>query len=279
MHDQLIIQINHQELLCKIGCLAHERHGKQKVVASIKLWLYPDEAIFTTDNVVNTVNYTDIVTQLNQIVDSTSFQLLENLAQYIIEHIFVTYKLVSTIEVKLTKLSLLPQNIDVVLKRHRTFKVALALGSNMSADPKKQLITAIELLTDYLDNIRVGHIYETLPQSDIKQNNFFNTAIVGNTTLLPQQLLSATHSIEKMMGKQELAIDGPRVIDIDIIMFANCIYNDLFLVIPHVKAQLRDFVLQPLCDIDPNIILPHSPHTILELLNHLPTRSIIRKAL
>ena len=80
------------------------------------------------------------------------------------------------------------------------------------------------------------------------------------------------------MGKNKTVINGPRIIDIDIILFDNLIYSHQFLKIPHQAAHLRDFVLKPLIDIDPYLMHPMIKKPFSQILEQLADkdRSIIR---
>jgi 2-amino-4-hydroxy-6-hydroxymethyldihydropteridine diphosphokinase len=154
----------------------------------------------------------------------------------------------------------------------------LALGSNCDS-PQQQVTTAIEILGEYLSDIQVGSFYETTPVGGISQGNFINTAIIGHVDLKPEKLFSKIKALEKLMGKHEIVKNGPRSIDIDLILFDNLVYQHNFLQIPHRFAHIRDFVLQPLADIVPDWVHPVENKTIDELLSSIPEteKSILHK--
>ena len=143
--------------------------------------------------------------------------------------------------------------------------------------PIQQLISATELMNPYIENIQIGGIYETMPAGNIKQNNFYNTACIGQTTLAPERLFSKIKYTEKLMGKSEIDIHGPRIIDIDLIFYSDLMYKKKFLCIPHPQSHLRDFVLQPLIDIDATMIHPKLQLPLATLLLNVPQKSILRK--
>ena len=128
---------------------------------------------------------------------------------------------------------------------------------------------------EYINDIKIGGFYETKPVGYTDQNNFYNTAIIGYTSLKPEELLGKIKSIEKLMGKTELIINGPRVIDIDLILFDDLVYQHNFLNVPHKRAHLRDFVLYPLADIAPTWVHPVALKTISEMAQMLTESSII----
>ena len=131
------------------------------------------------------------------------------------------------------------------------------------------MITAIEILGEYLDGIAIGGFYETKPVGYTEQANFYNTAITAYTNLKPEELLGKIKSIEKLMGKTEIIENGPRIIDIDLILVDDLVYTHNFLSVPHKRAHLRDFVLRPLADIAPEWLYPGLNKTIHELSQEL----------
>lgn len=156
--------------------------------------------------------------------------------------------------------------------------VYLALGSNVG-DSSQYLKKAIELLDPYLSNIKQSPIYSTKPVGYIKQGNYLNMAIRGETKLSPKELLEVNQKIEQNLGRVNRFRWGPREIDIDIIFYGNLIIKSEALTIPHPRFQVRDFVLQPLADIDSEIVDPLTQKTVKQLLNQLTPKqlSIINK--
>ncbi|HYX49437.1 MAG TPA: 2-amino-4-hydroxy-6-hydroxymethyldihydropteridine diphosphokinase, partial [Ktedonobacteraceae bacterium] len=122
-------------------------------------------------------------------------------------------------------------------------------------------------------------LYETKPRYFEDQQNFLNTVLRGVTDLEPRQLLQFTKTVQQQVGRVERFRNGPREIDIDILFYGNEVYKDEELEIPHPRLQERDFVLQPLADIDPDFPHPVLKKTIRELLDALPQeqRLIIKK--
>lgn len=129
-------------------------------------------------------------------------------------------------------------------------KVYLSLGSNLQ-HKKKNIKLAINYLK-YESEITVlkkSSIWETEPIGNVPQDNFYNCAVLIETTLSPYELLDIIHNIEyKLKRKREIKW-GPRTIDIDIIFFDNIKINDKLLVIPHKEMKSRLFVLLPLREI------------------------------
>mgnify|MGYP000340725160 CR=1 FL=1 len=266
------IEINNIKEDIIIGCFENERHNKQPIVVDLNVHLYPFNWI-DDDKLDKTVNYETLQDYVRQIIKRTEFQLLETLAQHISKKVLEEFKLIKSISLKLTKplvCDIRKSDISVKINLHRKFKVAIALGSNYIHTPIRQLVNATTILGEHISEIAVGNFYETKPFGYKDQPNFYNTAIIGYTTLKPEELLGKAKEIEKLMGKQELLVNGPRVIDIDLIFFDDLIYTHNFLTIPHKDAHLRDFVLKPLADITPDWIHPTIGKSVQDILNELP---------
>lgn len=154
--------------------------------------------------------------------------------------------------------------------------VFLALGANFG-DKKKHIEDAIRLLQEKIVNIEVAKLYETKPWGFTDQDYFLNTAVKGKTDLSPEALLPFLKSIEQKVGRVQRFRWGPREIDIDIIFYDDTVFQNDGLEIPHPRAHERDFVLQPIVDLDPDIIHPTYKKTVKELLSLIPQkdRSII----
>lgn len=254
-----------------IGCYPDERLNKQDLIINLQVDLYNYNWL-DDDRLDTTVNYDELAIFVKQIVEATSFKLLETLAEFLANELLAKFKLIMALEVELIKPAIcgkLANHIQVNYQTKRLFEVAIALGSNNEYLPVQQLITAIELLGEYISDIKIGGFYKTKPVGYLPQPDFYNTAIVGYTNLKPEELLGKMKTIEKLMGKHELVINGPRIIDLDLILFADLIYQHNFLSVPHKACHLRDFVLKPLIDINPNLIHPDFKLTLMELYKQL----------
>jgi len=264
-----------------IGCYPHERLESQEIEISLQIALYSYNWI-DTDKLDTTVNYDELIDYVQSLLPNTNYQLLESLAQYLAVSILEHYSLIQKISVELKKSSICgvkAREISVSFAKSRQFKVALALGSNATNLPQQQLISAIEILGEHVSAMKVGGFYLTKPVGFLAQANFYNTAVVGFTPLKPEELLSKIKAIEKLMGKEEICFNGPRLIDIDLILFDDLVYTHNFLHVPHKSMHLRDFVLQPLKDIAPDWIHPLFKQSISQIYDNLAAseRSIIEQ--
>lgn len=136
-------------------------------------------------------------------------------------------------------------------------KAYISIGSNIG-DRHANINRALEMLKSNKD-IEVGAVsslIETAPVGYINQPNFINAAAELHTTLNPRELLKALMSIEDKMGRTREIRWGPRVIDLDLLLYNNKRINESDLQIPHPRMMERAFVLIPLAEIAPELILP-----------------------
>jgi 2-amino-4-hydroxy-6-hydroxymethyldihydropteridine diphosphokinase len=139
-------------------------------------------------------------------------------------------------------------------------EVVIALGSNMG-DSLGNLRQAVALLRQSIKVEAVSTVYETAPMYVVDQPPFLNAALTGATSLGPRGLLALLKELEKQIGRLAREVNGPREIDLDLIAYGRLSYSyfegkELRLVAPHPRVADRRFVLQPLADIAPDLLLP-----------------------
>lgn len=129
-------------------------------------------------------------------------------------------------------------------------KAYLALGSNLG-DREGCLFKAIQSISNIARSclINVSNIYETEPVGYTDQGRFLNMAVLIQTALAPLQLLDELQKIESELKRTREIRWGPRTIDIDILLYDNCVINHPRLTIPHPRMFERAFALIPLMDI------------------------------
>lgn len=131
-------------------------------------------------------------------------------------------------------------------------KTYLALGSNLE-NPKKQLKWAVEKLKALPDSqvIQVSSFIQTKPVGFIDQPDILNAVVELDTQLSPYALLAAVLDLEVQRKRKRIIRNGPRTLDIDILLYGDLVLNEPDLIIPHPRMWERDFVLLPLYEIAP----------------------------
>jgi 2-amino-4-hydroxy-6-hydroxymethyldihydropteridine diphosphokinase len=147
--------------------------------------------------------------------------------------------------------------------------VYIGIGSNLG-DRKANCMRAIELLAGKGIVVRKeSSLYETDPWGDKNQPKFINMAIEIETELKPQDLLGILAGIEKEFGRKKSCKWGPRIIDLDILLYNSITIDQDDLKIPHPFMHERDFVLKPLYEIAPDVKHPVLNLSTGELLQKL----------
>jgi 2-amino-4-hydroxy-6-hydroxymethyldihydropteridine diphosphokinase len=155
--------------------------------------------------------------------------------------------------------------------------VCLSLGSNIG-DRAANLHAAIDRLRVLGEVVVVSSFYETEPVEFTAQAWFLNCALALDTEKTPQQLLAGILDIEQQLGRRRRGQKkGPRIIDLDILLFGNSIVDDPGLTIPHPAMHERRFVLEPLAEIAPDTLHPVLQRTIRELSDALAPGPEVRK--
>jgi len=153
----------------------------------------------------------------------------------------------------------------------------LLIGGNLG-DRKENLLTAISLINEQCGPLTgSSSVYETEAWGKTDQPSFLNQALEISTPLNARQLMRKILKIEKEMGRVRKEKLGPRIIDIDILLFENEIHDLRFLKIPHPEMHNRRFVLVPLAEIDPTLQHPVLKRTIAELLEECPDNLEVKK--
>jgi 2-amino-4-hydroxy-6-hydroxymethyldihydropteridine diphosphokinase len=155
--------------------------------------------------------------------------------------------------------------------------VFLSLGSNLG-DREKNLRTAIAALPELGVKIKkVSSIYETEPVDLLEQPWFLNCVLEGETTVPPATLLSGLRELEWQMGSKKLVPRGPRLIDLDILVYGERMIISPELQVPHPRMHLRRFVLAPLAEIAPKLKHSSWSGTAAQLLATSEDKSAVKK--
>ena len=146
----------------------------------------------------------------------------------------------------------------------------VAIGSNLG-DARQNVLHAMERLQEFSDApLLRSSLIETAPVDCPPGSSNFVNAVVGlvpSAGETPESLHAALQEIEREFGRvPKKVLNEPRPLDLDLIAFGNEVRNSRQLTLPHPRAHLRRFVLQPLAEIAPDLVLPGQTKTVTELL-------------
>jgi 2-amino-4-hydroxy-6-hydroxymethyldihydropteridine diphosphokinase len=153
------------------------------------------------------------------------------------------------------------------------YEVYLGLGSNLG-DREKSLESAVTRLGEAVQITAVSPLYETEAWGPVDQPDFLNACASGLTTYPPRELLRFVKDLELRLGRQPAERWGPRLIDIDILLYDGLVVRAADLNVPHAGFAERATVLVPLADIAPDLVHPLSGESVSELVALLDTSGV-----
>lgn len=141
----------------------------------------------------------------------------------------------------------------------------VALGANLG-DRAEMLRWAVERLDALGEVEAVSPVYETDPVDVIEQPAFLNAVARLKTDLRPGAVLAGLLAIELDAGRQRVIPHGPRTLDLDLLLYNNTVVNTQDLTIPHPRMHERAFVLVPLADLAPELVIPGVGRAVRDVL-------------
>ena len=147
-------------------------------------------------------------------------------------------------------------------------EVYLGLGSNLG-DRRLNITEAVDRLRHVSNEVAVSSFYETTPQGFGGQPAFLNGACRIWTRFDPFELLQNLRQIQSVLGRRPAFVNGPRTLDIDILLYGSLVLELPGLTIPHPRMSEREFVLAPLAEIAPGVRHPVLKETVRSLLLRL----------
>src|SRR2546423_3985866 len=162
--------------------------------------------------------------------------------------------------------------------RNHAIKAYVALGSNLGDRAGNLLLALRGMMEASLCIGRVSSIYETAPVSGVEQPSYLNMVVeVGNPLPAPEQVMARMLRIEFALGRTREVKDGPRTIDLDLLVYGEVISDTEFLRLPHPCLHERRFVLEPLVEIAPRLVHPVMKKNVGELLESVEDKSDVRR--
>ncbi|SDB27717.1 2-amino-4-hydroxy-6-hydroxymethyldihydropteridine diphosphokinase [Eubacterium oxidoreducens] len=266
------IKIKNLEVFGHHGLLPEENTLGQKFLINATLYIQAGIA-GQSDKMSDSIHYGDVCQFITKFMHDHTFKLIETVAEQLSRQLLLTYPRMKKIRLEVLKpwapigLPLESVSVEVV----RGWKCAyLSLGSNMG-DRQKYLDNAIAALKEnpFVKVNKVAGYINTPPYGKTDQSDFLNTAVEIETLLNPEQLLELIHDIEKKNKRVRKEHWGERTLDIDILLFEDTINRSLQLTIPHADMHNRHFVLEPMCEIAPQVMHPIFHLTMYQLLERL----------
>jgi 2-amino-4-hydroxy-6-hydroxymethyldihydropteridine diphosphokinase len=157
-------------------------------------------------------------------------------------------------------------------------KAYVSLGSNLGDRGGNLLLAVRGMMEAALCVTRLSSIYETEPVSEVEQTPFLNmVAEVGKPLPPPEQMMARLLRIEWLLGRTRDVKDGPRTLDLDLLLYGEVQSQTEFLTLPHARMHERRFVLEPLVEIAPRLVHPTLKCTASELLESVNDQSAVKR--
>ena len=144
-------------------------------------------------------------------------------------------------------------------------EVYLGLGSNLG-DKRRNIERAVDRLSELSTGVTVSNMYETAPVGVTLQPSFVNAVCGMWTELSVFDLLGELREIQRGVGVRGPVLNGPRMLDIDILLYGGLVIDLPHLTVPHPRMTAREFVLRPLAEIAPGVVHPVNNKTAAEML-------------
>ena len=265
--DKIIIK--GLEVFAHHGVYENEKAKGQRFIINVELEVDTLTA-FLSDDIEDTLDYAKVCEYIRDYMVVNQVNLLETLVNELSRKLLLTFKRIKSVNLEICKPEApIPSKFDnVSLKAFRTRHTAyISVGSNIG-EREEYIDTAIENLSDdeCIEIKTVSTLIETEPYGNTDQDMFLNGVFKIETLYSPEELLARLHIEEKTAGRERTIHWGPRTLDLDILLYDDCVMSTDSLVIPHPDMINREFVLKPLCEIDPYVIHPRFNLTAKELL-------------
>ncbi len=268
------ISIKNLEIFANHGVLKAETVLGQKFIVSAEMETFT----IPNDDIDCTVNYASVCSFIEKYMSDNTFKLIESAAAGLSEALFLKYDSLISAKIKIKKpwapIKMHAEYVSAETQR-RWHKAYIAFGSNLG-DRRKHIEDALERIGEdpHFRNMRVSSFINSKPYGNTNQNDFLNGCIGVETFFHPYELLKFLNRTEADGGRERTEHWGPRTIDLDILYYDDIVMYTERLTIPHKEIPLRDFVLEPLMELDPNFVHPVLGKTTAELFENLKNKPI-----
>ena len=266
------IHIKDLEIIGFHGAIPEEKVLGQKFVLSFELDVDLRQA-GKNDDLTKTVHYGELAQKVEEEFTKTSYDLIEKAAEEICDFVLLNYPLVKKVKLLLKKpWAPTRKHVEyVAVEIERKWnKVYIAAGSNLG-DKEETLKEAIDKIDKRKDCVvtKVSNFYTTDPVGYEDQDQFVNCVFEIDTLQTPSELMDTLLEVEKDFKRERIIRWGPRTLDLDIIFYDDIISYDEHILIPHPRAHERQFVMKPMCDINPYYVHPIYRKRVMDISSEL----------
>ena len=266
------IHIKGLEIIGFHGAIPEEKVLGQKFILSFELDVDLRQA-GKNDDLTKTVHYGELAQKVEEEFTKTSYDLIEKAAEEICEFVLLNYPLVKKVKLLLKKpWAPTRKHVEyVAVEIERKWnKVYIAAGSNLG-NKEETLKEAIDKIDKRKDCVvtKVSNFYTTDPVGYEDQDQFVNCVFEIDTLQTPSELMDTLLEVEKDFKRERIIRWGPRTLDLDIIFYDDIISYDEHILIPHPRAHERQFVMKPMCDINPYYVHPIYRKRVMDISSEL----------
>ncbi|MCR5250501.1 MAG: 2-amino-4-hydroxy-6-hydroxymethyldihydropteridine diphosphokinase [Lachnospiraceae bacterium] len=262
------------------GVYPEEEAKGQNFILSLRLFLCLQEAGLT-DDLALSISYEEVCLFVKEVFSEKRFSLIEALAEHLSCRLFAKYPKLEELALTVSK----PEapidadfsNVSVCIRRKRHL-VYLAYGAN-EGDALRQIKDGLQMIADdpFCELLAATEPERSTPYGGVEQPDFYNGAAKIRTLYGPHDLLRFLHKVEEAQGldRSKKTHWGPRPLDLDILFYDDLVLAGPELVIPHPDIQNRDFVLEPLVKLEPQLLHPVLKKTAAELAAEVKEKHLV----
>lgn len=266
------IRIDNLEVYAHHGVFPEENEKGQHFYLNAVLYTDTQKA-GRTDALADSTHYGLVCEEMAKVMTEHTWNLIEAAAEHVAEHVLLHFPLVRALDLELRKPQApIPMKFESVsVKIHRGWHDCyVALGSNLGNREAllKEAVAKLEK-EKHIRKLKTSSFIRTAPYGVTDQPEFLNGAVYFQTLLTPHELLGFLHEIEQEAGRERKIHWGPRTLDLDILFYDDLILYESDLIIPHIDLHNREFVLKPMCELNPLWKHPVSGKSMQELWKEL----------